>query len=145
MQWGNPRELVGAALFMAFVVMAWTSLWLRGRLWFGAMMATLGAGLVILEWDVDRLTFGVKSWLEVVGLILFYALACYFVAGRYLTSTSVGDLTFQSHDALAKFIDENGETSLLSRIMRRAGPWLFAAFLIFAGFVAWAKYSGAIE
>ena len=145
MQWGHPETVIGGCLLMAAIVMVWRSVWLKGRVWFIATVSLLGLALLALEWNIKLSTSALQVLLEVGGIALGYAVIFYLVAGRYLTMTPITDVTFQSHDSLVKFIDDSGDTSLLSKIMRRAGPWLLVAVLAYGLVVAWAKFTGAVD
>lgn len=139
MGWASTGTLVGGALMAICLVLGWTSSWLKGRAWFVATVVSLATSLVSLEWNSQR-----TAWDTALIVFVFFGFF-YFIGIRYITQTSVLDMTFHSHDALVRFIDESGDTSVFALVMRKMGPVLFASLLIFGAVAAWAKYTGALE
>ena len=137
--------MVGSALIGVFLVLVCTSSWLKGRTWFIATVVVLAASLVAVEWDSQPAASQIEFWLTFGWLVFVFLCVFYVIGGRYLTNTEAMDITYQSHDALVRFIEESGDSSLFARIMRRMGPMLFALLLLLGAIVVWAKISGALR
>ena len=131
---------MGICLFLV-----WTSSWLKGRAWFVATVLVLASSLVALEWDSPQPTSTLDLWLTRGGLSFVFLSFFYLIGGRFITATAVTDMTYQSHEALSRFIDASGDNSLFARILRNMGPALFVALLLFGVVVVLAKFTGAVE
>ncbi len=136
---------LGGAFTVAFVLLAWSSAWLKGRAWFGATIGSLAAALLSLEASPPLGKPGIEGWLELGGLALMFCGLTYVIAGRYITGTTVLDITYQSHQALVAYLNEKQDKSLVALIMRRAGPLLMLALIIYGLVIAWAKFTGAVK
>ena len=129
----------------AFIFLVWASAWLWGRIWFAITMASLAGVLVASEFVGIGAQSEVKRLFSLSGLALFFVMAFYFLGSRYITRTRLSDLTYQSHEALVRYIDDNQLSSPFARLMRRMGPVLLTLALIYAGFAAWAMFTGRLE
>lgn len=137
--------MVGALLMIIAIVLVWVSAWLKGRTWFLATVGIMAASVIVLERSGTEPQSDIYLWATRMGLVLFFLVFCYVVAGRYLTGTSIQDLTYNSHHALVKYIDDSGDISLFARVIRMAGPLLFIIGVAFAAFLVWAKFTGAAK
>ena len=138
--------MIATLVFLAvFLVLVWTSAWLKGLGWFVATLGALAAAIVSLELTSHATESALDLWIRLGALTLLFGFFFYFLGARYITGTSVRDMTYQSHGALTRFIDENRLSSPLATVLRVLGPLLLGVATIYAGFLAWAKFSGVIQ
>ena len=141
---GSSFVWIAAVPFVGFCALMYFSAWLRGPFGFAATVAALVATFGVLAALALRTESGLALALSIGMYFLVAGGFFYVVGGRYLTQTEFGDLTYQSHSTLVRFLDENGITSPLAALLRVLGPGLFAALVLFVVVVAWAKLNGAI-
>lgn len=141
----NFLDISGLVLLATSFAMTAASAWLKGRAWFIAILVTSGVGLLLLNLGIAAPDNEFERWLGMGGTLLIYAVFCYVIAARHLTRTRVMDITYQSHEAVVRFIDECGDTSFFANTMRRAGPVLLVAMVAFAAVAIWAKSAGKLS
>jgi len=127
---GSLGPWIGVALLGAFVVLMLLSAWLRGVGAFVLMVFCLVAGFGALTFEALQTQQGV---LLSTTLLLYAGVSgglFYIVGGRYLTQTPWSDLTYQSRDALIRYIRENEVESPLATVLRLLGP----ALMVLLGF-----------
>lgn len=141
---GSTAVWIAAVLLVAFCVLVYVSAWLKGA---GAFLITVGALFAtfgVLAIEAISTEKGVLLALSLFAYVLLSGMFFYFVGGRYLTQTPVQDLTYQSHTALVRFIEENSIASPLAALLRVLGPILLVGMLLFAIVALWAKSNGSV-
>lgn len=135
---------ISIAFFLAFLVLTYVSCWLYGLRWFVLTVATLACTFTALAAEVVATTSGIKLWLTIAILTWVFGAIFYLITIRYLTHTKLLDITYQSHEALRKFIDERGIASPLATVIRVLGPILLAGIVILGGLGVLAKNNGVL-
>ena len=141
----NASTVFLVVFFLVFILLVLASAWLWGRGWFIVTLAALGGALVSSEVGGKEAPLDVHRLLEIGGLLLLFLVFSYFVGSRHLTKTKWSDMTYQSHAALVRYLNESRLTSPFATAMRAMGPVLLVLVLLYAGVAAWAKLTGRIS
>jgi len=141
---GSAAVWMAAVLLVTFCVLVAASVWLKGSGAFLATVLTLFAMFGVLAVDTVSKESGIVLALSLFMYFLLTGMFFYVVGGRYLTQTSVHDLTYQSHSALVGFIEDNDISSPLARVLRVLGPALLVGVLVIGVVAFWAKSSGVV-
>jgi hypothetical protein len=135
---------VGALLISVFLGLVYASVWLKGTAWFTTTMSTLGAAFGVLSLEPIGTESDTSRILSIIGMAIAFAFMFYVIGGRYITKTSIRDMTYQSHEDLVEYIEHNRLSSPLARVLRLLGPSLLVVIVAFACIAFCAKYAGLV-
>jgi hypothetical protein len=135
---------VAVAFFVGFCALIYTSSWLRGLKWFVAAMLTLAGTMLLL--GIDALTEGVsvKAGLVLLLLTWLFCFMFYVIGSRYVTRTRLLDLTYNSREALERYLTQNQIHSSLAQALRAMPLVLVLGMALMVGLGYWAKTGGLI-
>ena len=115
---------------IAFLGLVYSSAWLRGAGWFLATVLSIAVAIATISGGPLVRESGIRFWAGALGALMLFGFFFYWVSARYITRTRMLDLTYGSHDALMRYIDERQLQTPLARALRVLGPVLLAAVAV---------------
>ena len=112
---------------VASLALMYSSAWLHGTGWFAATILSMGVFFGLLCGATLAGASGFRLWVGAFGALLLFGLFFYIISARHVTRTRLMDLTYQSHDAVTRYISEKQIHTPLARVVRVLGPALLAA------------------
>lgn len=140
----NTYVWIGVVFFLVFLALAYGSCWLNGMRWFVLTISALACAVTAFAVEVVTTTAGTQQWLLIFIFTWTFCAVFYVIAIRYVTHTKLLDITYQSHEALGKFITEHSIVSPLATVIRLLGPILLAGIVAVGGYGVWAKHNGML-
>jgi hypothetical protein len=112
---------------VSFLVLAYSSAWLRGLGWFVATVFSMAVFIAVLCGGALVRESGLRLWVGGLGALVLFGFFFYWISARYVTQTRLLDLTYHSRDALMSYITERKMQTSLAGLLRVLGPGLLAA------------------